>query len=69
MTGQIALFIRLLLLPVAGWLAGTGLVAFDEATGMLAISLDDLAQGLVGLVLWAGTVAWSRVAKARGGVT
>lgn len=69
MTGQIALFIRLLLLPVAGWLAGTGLVVYDEATGMLAVSLDDLAQGLAGLVLWAGTVAWSRVVKARGGVT
>ncbi|MDZ7909821.1 MAG: hypothetical protein U5N10_17490 [Gemmobacter sp.] len=68
MTGQIALFIRLLL-PVAGWLAGTGLVAYDEAAGTLAVSLDDLAQGLAGLVLWAATVAWSRVAKARGGVT
>lgn len=69
MTGQIALFIRLLLLPVAGWLAGTGLVAYDEAAGMLAVSLDDLAQVGAGLVLWAGAVAWSRVAKARGGVT
>lgn len=69
MTGQIALFIRLLLLPVAGWLAGTGLVAYDEAAGTLAVSLDDLAQVLAGLVLWAGTVAWSRVVKARGGVT
>ncbi len=69
MTGQIALIIRLLLLPVAGWLAGTGQVAYDEASGTLAVSLDDLAQVLAGLVLWAGTVAWSRVVKARGGVT
>lgn len=69
MTGQIALFIRLLLLPVAGWLAGTGLVAYDEAAGTLVISLDDLAQVLAGLVLWGATVAWSRVVKARGGVT
>ncbi|MDZ7909814.1 MAG: hypothetical protein U5N10_17450 [Gemmobacter sp.] len=49
MTGQIALFIRLRLLPVAAWLAGTG---------MVAVSLNDLAQALAGLVLWAATVAW-----------
>lgn len=69
MTGHIALIIRLLLLPVAGWLAGTGLVAYDEAAGTLAVSLDDLAQVGAGLVLWGATVAWSRVVKVRGGVT
>ena len=69
MTGQIALIIRLLLLPMAGWLAGTGLVAYDEAAGTLTVALDDLAQVGAGLVLWAGTVAWSRAVKARGGVT
>jgi hypothetical protein len=67
--GQIALVIRMLLYPIAGWIAGTGIADFDRATGLLTFDMGNLAQLLAGLAIYALTWVWSRVASARGGIT
>lgn len=67
--GQIALFIRMLLYPIAGWIAGTGFATFDKATGILTFDVSNVAQILAGLAIYAATWVWSRIASARGGVT
>lgn len=69
MTGQIALFLRYLLYPLAGGLASLGFVAYDEAAGTLTISLHDLSLTLAGLLVYGATVAWSQLARVRGGKT
>ncbi|AGT07916.1 Pam3-gp28 family putative phage holin [Paracoccus aminophilus] len=69
MLGQIALIIRYILYPLAGALTALGFVSFDEATGTLTVYLNDLAVVLAGLVIYAATVIWSRVAKKKGGAT
>ncbi|WP_375264132.1 hypothetical protein [Palleronia sp.] len=67
--GQIALVIRMLLYPIAGWIAGTGFATFDRATGLLTFDVSNIAQILAGLVIYAVAWIWSRIASARGGVT
>lgn len=67
--GQIALVIRMLLYPLAGWIAGTGFATFDRATGLLTFDVGSVAQILAGLVIYALTWAWSRFAARRGGAT
>ena len=70
MIGNVALFVRIGLYLVAGEVADLGDFARWAAdTGTLTIDVGDLAQFVAGLVMAAGTFAWSRVAKHRGGVT
>lgn len=67
--GQIALVFRLLLYPLAGAIAGWGFATFDRTEGLLVIDVNAAATVLAGLAIWAATVVWSRIVKARGGAT
>lgn len=65
MTGQIALMIRYLLYPLSGALVARGILA----AGAEAQTVNTLAELLAGVVVYVGTIVWSRVAKAKGGAT
>ena len=66
MQGYIQLVIRMALYPIFGALAGAGFVAFDDATGDVALNLEQLATVLAGFVGVGLTWLWSRVAKRKG---
>lgn len=65
MIGKLALVIRLLLYPLAGALVARGIISAEAE----AQTVQTLAEVLAGLLVYAGTVVWSRIAKRRGGET
>ncbi len=65
MTGQIALMIRYLLYPLAGALVARGILTAEAEVQ----TVNTLAELLAGVVVYVGTVVWSRFAKAKGGAT
>lgn len=65
MTGQIALVIRFLLYPLAGALISRGLISPDAEAGFSMA----LAELIVGLAIYAGTIIWSRIAARHNGAT
>ena len=65
MTGKLALIIRMLLYPLAGALVARGVISAEAE----AQTVQTLAEVLAGLLVYAGTVVWSRIAKLRGGAT
>jgi hypothetical protein len=76
MTGAIALGLRIALYAIGGALTWTGAVTMtgaDHACINIPLLAETLAGGTAGMVGGAGAIlgsfAWSRIAKARGGVT
>ena len=67
--GQVALYIRLGLIALAGAFADQGLAIYDPVAETLTFRVSDLTALGTGVVLFAGTYVWSRVAKGKGGVT
>lgn len=65
MTGQLALFIRYLLYPVAGALVAKGIIP-EASTEAFVINIAEVAAGAV---IYFGTVAWSSFARNKGGAT
>lgn len=65
MIGRLALVIRLLLYPLAGALVARGIISAEAE----AQTIHTLAEVLSGLLVYAGTVVWSRIARLRGGAT
>ena len=65
MIGRLALVIRLLLYPLAGALVARGIISAEAE----AQTVQTLAEVLAGLLVYAGTVVWSRIARLRGGET
>jgi membrane protein DedA with SNARE-associated domain len=69
LTGTIGLALRMALVALAGWLAGTGIGFVDEEAGTLTIHIESLAHALGAIVSAGGWWVWRRLAKAKGGVT
>ncbi len=65
MTGQLALFLRFLLYPMAGALVTKGIMP-DGSTDALVNSVSEV---IAGVVIYFGTIAWSRFAASQGGAT
>lgn len=65
MTGQIALTIRFILYPVAGWLVGNGIMGEGNSEAFVS----SMSEVIAGIVVYAGTVIWSRIAASKGGAT
>lgn len=65
MTGQIALAIRLLLYPIAGALVARGIISAEAEAQTVAA----FAEVIAGVIVYVGTVIWSRLAKRIGGAT
>lgn len=65
MTGQLALTIRFLLYPVAGALVARGFMV----EGSTEAFVGSIAEIVAGVIVYIGTIAWSRVAKANDGAT
>jgi len=63
------LFVRMALYFVFGALSGAGWLHWDAAAGAATVYVDELAPALIGIAGFAGTFAWSRIAKRRGGAT
>lgn len=65
MTGQLALTIRFLLYPLAGVLVARGFMAGESTDAFV----NSIAEVVAGVVVYIGTIAWSRIAKSQGGET
>lgn len=63
------LAVRMLLYFVFSNLAGRGFIIFDQAADSVTFQVTDLAVFIAGIVGFAATFLWSRIAKARGGKT
>ena len=63
------LYVRMALYFVFAWLAGFGFGELDQAGSYFTVSLDQVAEIIVGVIGFIGTYLASRVAKARGGKT
>lgn len=65
MTGQLALTIRFLLYPIAGWLVGNGIMGEGNSEAFVS----SVAEVVAGVVVYVGTIIWSRIAASKGGAT
>lgn len=63
MTGQLALTIRFLLYPFAGMLVTYGIMS----EGSTDAFVGSIAEVIAGVVVYIGTIIWSRVAKSTDG--
>ena len=64
-----ALFLRMALYFADAFLAGQGIVVFDQDAGTITFRIEDLVLAISGGTAFLVTFAASRVAKAKGGVT
>lgn len=64
-----ALYLRMMLYLLGGFLAGQGLAIYDAEAGTITFHVESLATALSGVALHVGTFVVSRIAKSRGGAT
>lgn len=64
-----ALFIRMALYFLSSALGTISWLNFNQATGVLTIQVDGLAQAAAAYAAFIATFVWSRIAKRKSGVT